>query len=290
METRANYALIGAFTLCVIAAAFGFVFWFTGGGQARQRVTVDIVFSGSVSGLSIGSSVMFNGIAVGQVVGIRLRPEDTRQVDVRVQVDRTTPLRKDTRARLELQGLTGAAAISMTGGDPRSPELVAAEGDDYPEIFADRSDFQDLLETARNIAGRANDVLTRIDKVVGENQASFTEIVHNIETFSKALGNNSAGVERFLRQIGDSGQSALDEVREAATSIRKLSENVDTRLGQISSGLTRFTGPGLQQYQDLAVEGRRTLNDLNRVLRSIERNPQQFIFGGSPPVPQYNGR
>ena len=28
METRANYVLIGAFTLAVIAAAFGFVLWF----------------------------------------------------------------------------------------------------------------------------------------------------------------------------------------------------------------------------------------------------------------------
>ena len=29
METRANYALIGLFTLAVVAAAFGFVFWFS---------------------------------------------------------------------------------------------------------------------------------------------------------------------------------------------------------------------------------------------------------------------
>ena len=30
METRANYVLIGAFTLAVIAAAFGFVLWLIG--------------------------------------------------------------------------------------------------------------------------------------------------------------------------------------------------------------------------------------------------------------------
>ena len=30
METRANYALIGLFTLAVLAAAFVFVFWFSG--------------------------------------------------------------------------------------------------------------------------------------------------------------------------------------------------------------------------------------------------------------------
>ena len=30
METRANYVLIGAFTLAVVLAGFGFVLWFSG--------------------------------------------------------------------------------------------------------------------------------------------------------------------------------------------------------------------------------------------------------------------
>ncbi|MFL5222193.1 MAG: MlaD family protein, partial [Microvirga sp.] len=64
METRANYALIGAFTLAVIVAAFGFVYWFSGGDKAQRRQPVRIVFSGAVSGLSKGSFVTFNGLRV----------------------------------------------------------------------------------------------------------------------------------------------------------------------------------------------------------------------------------
>ena len=37
METRANYALIGLFTLAVIAAGFGFVFWFSGSDSGQRR-------------------------------------------------------------------------------------------------------------------------------------------------------------------------------------------------------------------------------------------------------------
>ena len=33
METRANFAMIGAFTLAVIAGAFLFVLWFSGGSK-----------------------------------------------------------------------------------------------------------------------------------------------------------------------------------------------------------------------------------------------------------------
>ncbi|MGC5204436.1 MCE family protein, partial [Klebsiella pneumoniae] len=64
METRANYALIGAFTIAVILAGFGTVLWLSGGSSRQVSQLVRIVFSGSVGGLSRGSSVNFNGIKV----------------------------------------------------------------------------------------------------------------------------------------------------------------------------------------------------------------------------------
>ena len=62
METRANYVLIGAFTLAVVAAAFGFVYWFSNLGDHGVRDTYRVAFDGTVSGLRTGSSVLFNGI------------------------------------------------------------------------------------------------------------------------------------------------------------------------------------------------------------------------------------
>jgi phospholipid/cholesterol/gamma-HCH transport system substrate-binding protein len=38
MESRANYALVGLFTLAVLAALFGFVYWFNSGGAGRRRM------------------------------------------------------------------------------------------------------------------------------------------------------------------------------------------------------------------------------------------------------------
>src|SRR3954469_9921169 len=105
METRANYALIGLFTIAVIAAAFGFVFWFSGSDTGQRRQPLRIVFSGSVSGLSKGSAVLFHGIRVGEVTETRLQPDDPRRVLAIIEVDRSTPVRTDTRARLEFSGL-----------------------------------------------------------------------------------------------------------------------------------------------------------------------------------------
>src|ERR1041385_9458976 len=72
METRANFVLIGAFTLAVIAAAFGFVLWFQSLHTVKQRSPLRIVFEGPAAGLRNGGSVNFNGIRVGEVISVRL--------------------------------------------------------------------------------------------------------------------------------------------------------------------------------------------------------------------------
>ena len=110
MESRANYALVGLFTLAVIAAMFGFAYWFGSGGGGRKQ-DVRVIFTGTVTGLGRGSSVLFNGLRVGEVKQISLQPDDPRRIFGVIEVDNTTPLRVDTRARIEAQGLAGVVAL-----------------------------------------------------------------------------------------------------------------------------------------------------------------------------------
>lgn len=116
METRANYALIGIFTLAVIASAFGFVLWFSGGDKSGGQRTYKIVFGGSVSGLLPGAPVRFNGVSVGDVTKIDFIPQDPGHVSALVEIDARVPIRVDTKARLEATGLTGVASIALSGG------------------------------------------------------------------------------------------------------------------------------------------------------------------------------
>ena len=117
METRANYVLIGAFTLAVIVGVFGFVYWFQNIGGTGERAFYRVVFDGSVSGLRTGASVLFNGIRVGEVTGLSLDPKRPKQVVARISVDKGVAIRADTEIGLEFQGLTGISALSLKGGD-----------------------------------------------------------------------------------------------------------------------------------------------------------------------------
>ena len=85
METRANFVLIGSFTLAVVAAAFGFVMWFQSLHTTKARTPLRIIFEGPASGLRNGGSVNFNGIRIGEVVSVKL--DNPRRVVALAMID-----------------------------------------------------------------------------------------------------------------------------------------------------------------------------------------------------------
>ena len=249
METRANHALIGLFTLAVIAAAFGFVYWFNLANKSGERQHYRVVFQGSVSGLSRGSVVRFNGLTVGEVQAIALVPDDPRIVAATIAVAPQTPIKADTRARLEYQGLTGVAAVQLSGGSPTAPTLTTPDGQGMATLFADRSDFQDILETVQRLAGKVDEVITKVEKVIDDGQGPLTRSLLNAETFSKALSDNAPAVSSFLATAGDIGT----QFASVSAKIDRLASDADDIVRAVDpKSIGRFVGNADAFAQTLA--------------------------------------
>ena len=107
METKANYVLIGAFTLVVAAFLLLFGLWAAKFSSERDWREYRVVFTEPVTGLTEGSSVQYNGIAIGTVETLDLDPKDPRRVIAKLKVKAGTPVKVDTRAKLSITGLTG---------------------------------------------------------------------------------------------------------------------------------------------------------------------------------------
>ena len=190
METRARYVLIGLFTLAVIAAGFGFVYWLHHGAGWSERTAYRIRFENSVSGLRAGSAVQFNGIRVGEVTELTLNPADPRQVSVVIVVERDTPIRADTQIAIDSQGLMGAPTIALRGGTANSQALVGSDGG-LPLIVADPAAGQDTMQAARQ-------VLRRIDNVLADNSEPLRSTIANLDKFSGALARNSDKLDAIV--------------------------------------------------------------------------------------------
>src|SRR5579863_932831 len=245
METRANYVLIGVFTLAVIAGGFLFVLWFTGLGRTTQHKTFEIVFSGSVSGLSRGSIVSFNGLRVGEVSSIDFLPDEPGRVAAMIEINARTPVKTDTVARLESQGLTGVASLALIGGSNSAREIGPGPLGEPAIIYAERSDFQNLLDTAQHIAAKADDVLTKVSKLVDDNGPAVSDTLHNADAFSKALADNAAGVRTFLASVSDLGQKLgplSDKLQGLSGDLDDLVKAVDpAKIREVVGNVDAFT-------------------------------------------------
>jgi phospholipid/cholesterol/gamma-HCH transport system substrate-binding protein len=278
METRANFVLIGAFTLAVIAAAFGFVMWFQSLHTTKTRTPLRVIFEGPAAGLRNGGSVNFNGIRVGEVVSVKL--DNPRRVVALAMVANDTPIRKDTLVGLEFQGLTGVAAISLKGGEEAAPSVPLDE-DGVPVLTADPNALQDVTEAIRG-------TLQNINRVVADNQEAVKNSLHNLEAFTASLARNSEKIDGMMLKVdgvmskADSLMLGLDtlaggkeggELFQTVKSIRELAEDFDKRSGALMS------------------DGRRTLGDISRAVNNLDRNPTRLIFGPAssaaapPPAP-----
>jgi phospholipid/cholesterol/gamma-HCH transport system substrate-binding protein len=207
METRARYALIGLFMFAVILASFGFVYWLENKGGFGERETYLIQFESSVSGLLVGSAVLFNGIRVGDVTNVALNPDEPQQVIATIAVNRNTPVREDTRVNVESQGLTGGIAVTLTGGLSNTP--LPSDGNAPPTLVAPPGVGQDWTQSAR-------DAFQEVQGVVAQNAEPLNEAIVNIEVFTEALARNAdrvdgilAGIERMTGGSADKSKIPL---------------------------------------------------------------------------------
>jgi len=190
MEIRARYFLIGLFVLAVIAGAVGFVYWLYAIGGLTERTAYQVRFTGSVSGLSPGSEVTFNGVQVGEVVGVEISPDDPADVIVVVAIDARIPVRSDTKVGMAFQGLTGTPTVALTGGSPSAPPPTG----DPPLLVADSAALKDLTESARDTLAQLSDILT-------DNAEPLTNAIANIDTFSDALARNAENLDVIVEGL-----------------------------------------------------------------------------------------
>lgn len=266
METKANYLMIGGFVLGALAFAFIFIFWITNFAGGGKRYL--IVFEGSVAGLTSGSSVSFNGIKVGEVQTFALDRTDGRKVQVVVGLRDDTPVRENSRAKIESLGLTGGKGVEISPGTPDSPLLVATDDDPVPEIQADRGATGGLFDAAPAALNSANAFIQRLDDLVAANEAAINSTMTNVDEFTTMLNGKDEEISQTIEELNE-GAKAFNELA------GKLDSNVDV--------LTQQAKQGMQDFSAAMQEARQAAVTLNRILEKFEQSPTGFLLRGSKP-------
>ncbi|MBP1805247.1 MlaD family protein [Rubellimicrobium aerolatum] len=303
METRANYVLIGAFTLAGILGLLGFLLWFARVELDRQFAYYDISFP-SVSGLGTASDVRFSGLPVGQVVDVRLSPEGDGTVRVRIEVGADTPVRTDSIATIESQGVTGVSFVGLSAGTPGAARLEPGPDGEIPRIQAGQSVLQTLSEDAPALLKESLDVVRELNAVLGgENRGRVDRILMNIEgassDFAQSLADFSAvagSVSEFAVQI-DSFNATLADLTDAMTGVLATADGTLESIGTLAEEAQTILSAGnvaLAEIQGTAAEARRyvaedltgatadvrlAVGDLRREMAGLSQEASTMIDG-----------
>ena len=221
METKANTALIGAFTLVVLALGFVFIYWLARGADQGASAPLTVIFEDPITGLSVGSQVVFNGIKVGEVKTLDLDPNRPKVVLAGLSVKPLRSIKADTQVTLGFQGLTGVGYVEMAGGSQVLPPIWEVQPN--PTIIATRSSMQDLMAGARTILSRADEVLQTLERTVSDNSDDISLAVLDVRKFTDALAKNSDDVADFIANVS-SASAGIAQATERLDGIIDKSE------------------------------------------------------------------
>ena len=266
METRANYILIGLFTILGFLGMLGFALWFGQIELKRQFAYYDVKFS-SVSGLTRASDVRFAGLPVGQVVEVKLSPDNDGTILVRLEVAQNTPVRAGSIATIESQGVTGVSYVGISAGEIREPLLRDVSDLAIPLITPGRSMLQSLsedapalvsevLEVARELkamlsnenVGRVDNILANLDKA----SEGFSQSLDDFTVVSSAISAFAIEISNFnvmLKGVTTKAENLFDNADKTLVSITELSEKAQSTIETGSKALDQ-TAQTLKKAED----------------------------------------
>lgn len=302
METRANYVLIGGFTLLASIFLLLFALWAAKFSSDRNWREYQVVFSEAVTGLTEGGSVQYNGISVGTVDKLSLVPDDARKVVALLKLKADTPVKVDTRAKLSQQGITGVPFILLSGGSPQAALLEPGPNDEIPIIRTEPSALQNIADTANRLVERMDHLLSE------ENIRRISATLDNLEQATGSIAGQKEDIAALIvnaREVTDGlkltvgkANGVIDGVdRNLIARLPALMDRIDSTVAKLDStagnanaliaenrpAINSFANDGLAQLGPTLAELRRLIRDLRNLSDRLEDKPASYILGRDAP-------
>jgi phospholipid/cholesterol/gamma-HCH transport system substrate-binding protein len=307
MENKAHYAIVGVFAIALTVAAALFVVWLGRIDFDQEWSDYEVVFEGPVRGLTEASEVRFNGIKVGDVTRLYLEPDNPSLVIARIRVQAETPLREDSLAQLEPQGLTGLSYIQVTAGTI-GQALLDSSGSAIPRIESRPAQLESIIEGGEDVVSEAIEALRSLNDILtNENRDRFDRILANLETMTGQLSQTQDTLTKFettlddvsaaARSINAAGEefaafaeaanilvtrdipTTLVEVDTASQAVTVASLGTDELVRSIQPGFEQFSNAGLSDLEQTIEETQRLVRNIDQILAELESDPTGFVTG-----------
>ncbi|HHT9858450.1 TPA: MlaD family protein [Legionella pneumophila] len=230
MESKTNYTIVGLIVLILTAGLLSAGLWLSVGFNQKEYTSYTVYLKESVSGLSVESPVKFNGVQVGYVKEIKLNKNDPRQVELLLNIEKSTPITTSTSATLISQGITGVTYVGLSAGSSELTPLRKMPGEPYPVIPSKPSLLNQLDAVLKEVAENVGAVSEKAQLIFNE---------ENADNVRKSLAN----IERITEIIADKGQtidSSLNNLDVFVANMAKTSKQFPQLIKDLKTGISKF--------------------------------------------------
>lgn len=287
METRANYVLIGLFSILSVIAAAVFTLWIANTGINKHTTLYDIVFEGPVRGLEVGGEVRFNGIKVGEVTDLSLSADNPKDVIARVEIQSTTPVSITSIAELEPAGLTGTAYVQISAGQDGSARLLPRLGQGPPRISSRRGQLDRLFGESEDVISTTLTAVNNVNKLLSDdNMRNFSRTLANIEVLTAQLSGQNSAVQAFrdatieATQLSKTARASTERLTAqaltTATTYDMLGKNLITQTTSLTSQSQTLVAGLTEDANSLSGGAELTLARTLETLSTAEKSMDEF--------------
>ena len=311
MERKANYALVGFASLALFVGMVIFVVWLARIQFNREYDLYDVVFQGPIAGLSEGGEVHFNGIKVGTVTKIALDKNNPTKVVSRVSITADVPVRVDSYATLDPQGITGVNYIQITAGTPSKRLLrdTVPKGQ-VPIIEGRPGGLSSLLQGGGTVLQATLEAVNRVNRVLsddninslsgafGDLHAITSEVRKRKQLFAdadnavKSIDTAAQSIQRVSdsanQLVNGDGRRTFKEAAGAVVEIRATAASAHALLDKLQGPTGDFANNGLPQLTAAVTSLQETAESLRRLSDQVQQSPQTFLT--KPPAKEVQVR
>jgi phospholipid/cholesterol/gamma-HCH transport system substrate-binding protein len=308
METRASHIAVGVFVLVLMLGLLAFVAWLARYTGQENYAYYDILYDGDVTGLNVDGPVRYRGIIVGRVADMQIDPENFDRVRITVEVVEGTPLREDSFATVEPQGITGVLYVLLSGGSEAAPALPETSKPPYPVIPSRPGKLAQIFESVPQTLAKATLLLEQVTLLFNEeNQKAISGTLQHLESLTAKFDASSGEVDQLVTsarkaadqitamsasiqeladqlngrsdELGDDVSAAVADLRTMAQSFNSVAVQLDLLLADNRQPINDFATTGLYEATQMLTEIRLLVAQLHRVTAQFERDPARFLFG-----------
>lgn len=310
MEAKAKYMMVGTTVSILSILLVVAMIWLAevGGHQDTQKFTIYFE-KYSLAGLQKDSAVTMKGIRVGSVSKLKISPENIEKVQVIIEVNAGTPIKRDTEAVIDRNLLTGLAHVDLINSHQDTALLeTTPPGEEFPVIPEGQAGLEtmitatlpNLLANVDNMVRNANDMfspenrqllqemlldISAATKKLSDSQADLSKLLHEAtaltgesHTVIKNLDNHATAISQSFIDTLIMAQDKIESITPLITQLQKTAANLDTNTAQLSEAVSTSAGNITLEVEYLSNELIKTAQQLSDTLEEY-KNPREILLG-----------